>query len=229
MQQLRDLLVGLPQGGALREAVYLIGSMLAGGVIGYWVRVLYRRFATTLSNRDSFSSTFPLLTVATILVISVIKSSLALSLGLVGALSIVRFRAAIKEPEEIVYLFFCISIGIALGARFIPLALAGMVVFSLFVVLGHHLRGRAGAQQLLLTISGAQPEIFGGDLTRFSRSVAELVGRHDVQRLDVEDGQVRYRIAVFPESPDAVGAMVAGLQARLPMCQISYVNLKSLL
>src|SRR4030067_3027544 len=97
LRQLRDLLVGLPQGGALREAVYLIGSMLAGGVLGYWVRVLYRRFATTLSNRDSFSSTFPLLTVATILVISVIKSSLDLSLGLVGGPSIVRFRGGDQE------------------------------------------------------------------------------------------------------------------------------------
>ena len=52
-----------------------------------------------------------------ILIISIVKSSLALSLGLVGALSIVRFRAAIKEPEELVYLFFVISIGLSNGAN----------------------------------------------------------------------------------------------------------------
>ena len=51
----------------------------------------------------------------TMLIITVVKSSLALSLGLVGALSIVRFRAAIKEPEELAYLFLTIAIGLALG------------------------------------------------------------------------------------------------------------------
>ena len=55
-------------------------------------------------------------TVATVVVISIVKSSLALSLGLVGALSIVRFRSAIKEPEELAYLFLSIGIGLGLGA-----------------------------------------------------------------------------------------------------------------
>lgn len=56
-----------------------------------------------------------------------VESSLALSLGLVGALSIVRFRAAIKEPEEIVYLFFCIALGLALGAEYYMLPIAGVL------------------------------------------------------------------------------------------------------
>ena len=66
-----------------------------------------------------------LLAVTTMFIITVVKSSLALSLGLVGALSIVRFRAAIKEPEELTYLFFAISIGLGLGADQRVVTLAG--------------------------------------------------------------------------------------------------------
>ena len=78
-----------------------------------WV---YVRFGTSLSNRHSLAKIFVLVGVTTTLVIAIVKSSLALSLGLVGALSIVRFRAAIKEPEELAFLFLTIGIGLGFGA-----------------------------------------------------------------------------------------------------------------
>src|SRR3990172_4743800 len=65
----------------------------------------YTRFGRALSNRARFAQTLPILSVTTALVISIIRGSVALSLGLVGALSIVRFRTAIKDPEELLYLF----------------------------------------------------------------------------------------------------------------------------
>ena len=63
-----------------------------------------------------FAKNFVMMSMTTMFIITVVKSSLALSLGLVGALSIVRFRAAIKEPEELSYLFLTIAIGLGLGA-----------------------------------------------------------------------------------------------------------------
>jgi hypothetical protein len=76
----------------------------------------YIKYGTTLSNRSTLAKTFLLVGVTTTLIITVVKSSLALSLGLVGALSIVRFRAAIKEPEELGYLFLTIAVGLGFGA-----------------------------------------------------------------------------------------------------------------
>src|SRR5512144_1873709 len=76
----------------------------------------YVKYGNSLSNRTHFPAILPLLTLITLLVISIVKSSLALSLGLVGALSIVRFRTAIKDPEELIFLFFAIAIGLGLGA-----------------------------------------------------------------------------------------------------------------
>lgn len=85
-------------------------------VLGLVLAWLYVSFGQALSNRRRFANNFPTLALTTMLIITVVKSSLALSLGLVGALSIVRFRAAIKDPEELAYLFITISIGLGLGA-----------------------------------------------------------------------------------------------------------------
>ena len=80
------------------------------------IRWIYIKRSNTVSNRILFANTFYAFALAIFLIITSIKVSLALSLGLVGALSIVRFRSAIKEPEELTYLFFAISMGLGLGA-----------------------------------------------------------------------------------------------------------------
>lgn len=86
-------------------------------ILGTIVKFTYLKVSRSLNDKEHFSEIFVPLAIITTLVITVIKFSLALSLGLVGALSIVRFRAAIKEPEELVYLFFVIGIGLANGAN----------------------------------------------------------------------------------------------------------------
>ena len=89
----------------------------------------------------------------TMLVISIVKSSLALSLGLVGALSIVRFRAAIKEPEELVYLFLAISIGLGFGANQGVVTTLAFVIISGMVVLTNLNKKSVGYQNLHLSVS----------------------------------------------------------------------------
>lgn len=93
----------------------LLLNLLLGLILSIFVAWYYKRFGQSLSNRSRFAPILPMLTLITLLVISVVKSSLALSLGLVSALSIVRFRTAIKDPEELIYLFFAIAIGLGLG------------------------------------------------------------------------------------------------------------------
>jgi len=104
-------------------------------LLAYIIKFTYIKVGRALNDKDYFSDTFIPLCMITTLVITVIKFSLALSLGLVGALSIVRFRAAIKEPEELVYLFFVISIGLANGAnQFVLSVIATLLIISFLLL-----------------------------------------------------------------------------------------------
>ncbi|MCF8299056.1 MAG: DUF4956 domain-containing protein [Saprospiraceae bacterium] len=117
-----------------------------------WIYIHYGR---SISNRKMFGKNFVLMTLITMLVISIVKSSLALSLGLVGALSIVRFRAAIKEPEELMYLFFAISIGLGMGANQRLITIVAFIMISLIIVFQGKLNWRKKSQNLHLTINSS--------------------------------------------------------------------------
>jgi len=107
----------------------------------YVIRIMYIKYGRSLNNREYFANTFILLGITTCSIIIIVKYSLALSLGLVGALSIVRFRAAIKEPEELVYLFLVIALGLAFGANqfmvgFLLLAASSSIIILFYRSLG---------------------------------------------------------------------------------------------
>ena len=113
---------------------FLIGISLSL-ILAYAVKYTYIKAGRALNDKNHFSDTFIPLAIITTLVITVVKFSLALSLGLVGALSIVRFRAAIKEPEELVYLFLVISIGLANGANQFLLSIIATLIIVTFLLL----------------------------------------------------------------------------------------------
>jgi len=136
----------------------LLVNLVMAAIFAFVLSQVYIRYGNSLSNRRMFARDFVLLIMITTLVITIIKSSLALSLGLVGALSIVRFRAAIKEPEELTYLFFAIALGLGLGA---DQRLATVVTFIAIIIiivlrkkLFHKLRK---SQNLHLSISSYNP------------------------------------------------------------------------
>jgi len=108
-------------------------NLLIATVLSLLIQLFYLKYSSTLSNKFEFSKNFVILGITTTIVITIIKSSLALSLGLVGALSIVRFRAAIKEPEELVFLFLIIATGLGCGAGQIKITAVG-IVFSLVTI-----------------------------------------------------------------------------------------------
>jgi hypothetical protein len=113
----------------------LVISLAIAALLGIILGQVYIRFGHSLSNRRAFARNFLILVVTTTLIISIVRSSLALSLGLVGALSIVRFRAAIKEPEELVFLFLAISAGLGLGAgQALITVVAFTIILGLIVV-----------------------------------------------------------------------------------------------
>ena len=136
------------------SAPNLIGCLALAAVLSFILGKLYVKYGISLSNRKRFAKNFALIATTTTLVITIVKSSLALSLGLVGALSIVRFRAAIKEPEELAFLFLCISIGLGLGANQILITIVSFATISVIILLRHFSHSREENQNLCLTVSG---------------------------------------------------------------------------
>ena len=90
-------------------------NLIIAAILAWILEYIFKNYSNSINNKKVFSKNFILIATTTAFIISIVKSSLALSLGLVGALSIIRFRTAIKEPEEISYLFICIEIGLGLG------------------------------------------------------------------------------------------------------------------
>ena len=129
----------------------LIITPLLCFVISYF----YVRFGNSLSNRKALSKNFVLIGLTTMIIITIVKSSLALSLGLVGALSIVRFRTAIKEPEELAYFFIVICIGLGIGAEQILVSVIGTFATCIVIFLTNRKTVEEVTQNLIIRLPSA--------------------------------------------------------------------------
>ena len=104
-------------------------------LVGLFIFMIYKKTLTGVLYSDGFALTLVGLSLVTTLVIMAVTSNVVLSLGMVGALSIVRFRTAIKEPVEIVFLFWSLAVGIVIGAGMIPLAIIGSALIGVILLL----------------------------------------------------------------------------------------------
>ncbi len=111
----------------------VIALVLAFG-LGLFIFFVYKKTYSGVMYSSSFGTTLIALTMITTVVILAVTSNVVLSLGMVGALSIVRFRSAIKEPLEIAFLFWSIAVGIVLAAGMIPLAVFGSVIIGVILL-----------------------------------------------------------------------------------------------
>lgn len=119
------------------SAVSLLDMMLAlilAFCLGLFIFLVYKKTYQGVMYSSSFGVTLIALTMITTLVILAVTSNVVLSLGMVGALSIVRFRTAIKEPLDIAFLFWSIAVGIVLAAGMIPLAVIGSVIIGIILL-----------------------------------------------------------------------------------------------
>lgn len=125
---------------------------------GLFIFLIYRKTLTGVMYSTGFALTLLGLSLVTTLVIMAVTSNVVLSLGMVGALSIVRFRAAIKEPVEIVFLFWALAVGIVIGAGMIPLALIGSAIIGGILLLFANRKVRQEPYLLILSCKNEQAE-----------------------------------------------------------------------
>jgi uncharacterized membrane protein YhiD involved in acid resistance len=158
MNEIKTFLIDNLSGFSPKAIPGFIFSFIVCAFLSLILAKFYVRYGNALSNRKAFSKNFIVLAITTMFIISVVKSSLALSLGLVGALSIVRFRSAIKEPEELTYLFLTIAIGLGCGAGLTVLTVVAFVGFVVVIWFVNKNQQSVETQNLYLTISSNQPQ-----------------------------------------------------------------------
>ena len=203
----------------------LLINLAIGVGLALVLRWHFRTFGSTLSNRDEFAQVFPFILLTTVLVITVVKSSLALSLGLVGALSIVRFRTPVKEPEELAYLFLAIAMGLGLGAdQTVMTVVAGLAILGVMALFGV-VRGDERTKNLFLALDWRQQEPESGDLVH---KLTSIIGRHasstDLRRFDVRDGSVEATLFIDLPSSQKLTELTAELQQAFPEIGMSFID-----
>ena len=135
----------------------VLALALAFGV-GLFIFFIYKKTYAGVMYSSSFGVTLVALTMITTLVILAVTSNVVLSLGMVGALSIVRFRTAIKEPLDIAFLFWAIAAGIVLAAGMIPLAVFGSVLIGVILLLFANRKPAASPFIVVLRCDGHESE-----------------------------------------------------------------------
>ncbi len=151
--------------GAVSILDMVLAMVLAFG-LGLFIFFIYKKSYAGVMYSSSFGVTLVALTMITTLVILAVTSNVVLSLGMVGALSIVRFRTAIKEPLDIAFLFWSIAAGIVLAAGMIPLAVFGSVLIGVIILVFANFKDMSNPFIVVLTCDGHDAETKAVDYLR---------------------------------------------------------------
>ena len=133
--------------------VQVILTLIVGLLMGLYVWFIYKKTFSGVMYSRTYGMTLVMMTIVKVLLVDAdAQGSLTLSLGMVGALSIVRYRTAIKDPLDTAFIFWAVGEGIAVGTKFYDVAIIAGIIIGIFVLLISGSRGKGGAQSYLLII-----------------------------------------------------------------------------
>lgn len=168
---------------SILDVILTLGVSMIIGVFIFWI---YRKTFNGVIYSHNFNVTLVLMSMITSLIIMTISTNIVLSLGMVGALSIVRFRTAIKDPLDIVFLFWAISVGIATGAKIFELAFIGSLVIGLVVYVFSKKKTRAYTYLLIIHYDSDYYFEIKDQLKKMNYSVKSKVVRQELTELTLE-------------------------------------------
>jgi len=207
--------INLSEQFAREPILFALINLILCLLILTFVSWFYKKYGSNLSGKAYVTSALPLIGVIVFLLISVIKSSLALSLGLVGALSIVRFRTPIKEPEELAYIFLAIAIGLGYGAGYVALTSVTTIVILLYIYLLKRFSSNKSDNELTLIIESpnkdfsldnitsiVEKSVHGVTISRFEKSelgqvLVMVISISGIEKIDYLRSSI---IEVIPDS-----------------------------
>lgn len=175
----------------------IVVSMILAVVLGYGIAWVYRRNYRGVMYSSNFAMTLIMMTLITTPVVLCIRNSIALSMGMVGALSIVRFRTAVKDPLDTAYMFWALTTGILLGAGQFLLTAISVVLIGLLMTLLVNIQAKGVNSYLLVVRMTEEAE----------RSVSQIVGNIRIQKLkskNISNAGIEMTYEVRLDKPEAV-------------------------
>ena len=203
---------------------YLINIVLCA-ILLYILSRIYVKFGRSLSNRYQLSKVLIIVGITTFIIISIVKSSLALSLGLVGALSIIRFRTAIKEPEELGYFFMAIAIGLGFGAnQLLPTVIGAIVLFLIIFLAGRGSTKSMSSQNLLVSKSAMQ----GDDRSRIQKNIMDILAhnssRTELIRMNLNEDHLDFNFLVVLKDVNSINDITDNLTKLDDKMSITFID-----
>lgn len=188
-------------------------------VAAFILRYVYINKSISLSGKYHIGSIIPVLALITFLVIMVVKSSLALSLGLVGALSIVRFRTPIKEPEELIYLFLSIALGLGYGAG--QTLVTTIIFLTIMIIIYVWLSRKAEIQggEFNLMIDWSNDNISMADMTK---AVTANTVSADLRKYNSNNGVFSLFLTVAFDNPNSIVDVERSVKETEPKSILSF-------
>ncbi|MEO0474180.1 MAG: DUF4956 domain-containing protein [Bacteroidota bacterium] len=209
----------------LPQSVDLIDFLINLGIVSLLcllLRMYYIRFGNAVANRVRFGNNFLPLGLTTVMVITIINFSPLLSLGLVGALSIVRYRAAIKDPEELTYLFLVIGIGLAAGANQPLVAIIGFVAILALLFVTKQLLGWGTQRRQENMYLNVSTDI--DDLPKIVNEISRHLAFLELKRMDKTKSGLELAFVIKADSLDELSAVQKALESLSPATTFSMVD-----
>ena len=204
-------------------------SLGLGAILGLLIRYHYLKFNHS-AGKMQFTLLFPFVLLTTVLIITVIKSSLVLSLGMVGALSIVRFRTPIKEPEELVYIFLSIAAGLGLGAaQFIATSLA-VVVILIVIGLIKFKSFNQDISQMYLTVETTDVlSLKENSFDKIHQILLPFCSQAKLKRAQSSAGQMYISFAISMKDEKKCDALIKEIKDSFPGADITIIDSSQIL
>jgi len=190
-------------------------------VFSFVLERTYLKCANSISNRKMFAANFMLISFTTMVIIAIVKNSVALSLGLVGALSIVRFRSAIKEPEELAYLFLTIAIGLGLGANQRLVTIIAFFIIIIILWARYFLKTKEEQQNLYFTVSSNPSSVQLSDIISV---VNKVFGKSEVKRYDKNTEIIEVSFLVDIKSTDQLQVITQKLEELNKSVKVTFID-----
>lgn len=186
-------------------------------IVGLFIFFIYKKTFNGVMYSSSFGLSLIIMTMITSLVILAVTSNVILSLGMVGALSIVRFRTAIKEPMDIAFLFWAIAVGIVLGAGLITLAITGSVFIGLILLLFANKKSNEQPYLLIVNLKDDEAE------DNVLNVVKSGVKKHRVKAKTVSENGIELTLEVrLKENTSKFVNMISSANGVLNAVLVSY-------